>query len=532
MKASASLLFLITLIAMPAPAAVIPAGADLAERQELIRSNGSEPATLDPQLAEALPDNMITHDLFEGLTAMDNAGRLQAGLAVSWERKNPDTWIFHLRPDARWSDGVPIRAADVVYSIQRLLDPALHSPYANGFGGVLKNGVAVTAGKMPLAEAGVRAVDDYTVELVTAYPVAFLPELLANAQWGPVPRHAIQRWGKDWVNPGKLVSSGAFRLVAWTAGQSIVLEKNRQYWDADSVVLQRVNYLPVEDLGQDVSLYFSGKTDFVFQLPPGQFDKLRLSHPAEVKNSPLLSLRYFSLNLRDPLLRDVRVRKALSMVVDRDKLAESITADGQSPAYSVILQGLRGAAPSSYEWQSWSMADRVAAARQLLKEAGVAPHRQLRLIYNTSDYQKTLSEYLASEWKSKLGLDSQLESTDYPKLMQKRHQGQFQIARNGWTADYNDAISMLGIVRCGDAENVSGGCNQTAEDLIERANLSPDPEQRSALLTEANRLIMQDYTIIPLLQYSDSRLVKPYVGGYGQNPLGRYRSKDIYIIRH
>lgn len=147
MKASASLLFLITLIAMPAPAAVIPAGADLAERQELIRSNGSEPATLDPQLAEALPDNMITHDLFEGLTAMDNAGRLQAGLAVSWERKNPDTWIFHLRPDARWSDGVPIRAADVVYSIQRLLDPALHSPYANGFGGVLKNGMAVTAGK-------------------------------------------------------------------------------------------------------------------------------------------------------------------------------------------------------------------------------------------------------------------------------------------------------------------------------------------------------------------------------------------------
>ncbi|WP_199153413.1 peptide ABC transporter substrate-binding protein [Chromobacterium sp. ASV23] len=532
MKASPSLFFLITLIAMPTPAAVIPLGISLAERQELTRSNGSDPATLDPQLAEALPDNMITHDLFEGLTSIDNAGHLQAGLATSWERKDSNTWIFHLRPDARWSDGVPIRASDCVYSVRRLLDPALHSPYASGFGSVLKNGQAVADGKMPLDALGVRALDDNTVEWVTAYPVAIFPELLANAQWGPVPRHTIQQWGKDWLNPGKLVSSGAFRLTAWTPGQSIVLEKNRQYWDAASVVLQRVNYLPVEDLNQDVALYFAGKTDFVFQLPPGEFNKLRRSHPDEVKNSPLLSLRYFSLNLRDPLLRDARVRQALSMVVDRDRLAQSITADGQSPAYSVILQGLRGATPSRYDWQSWPMAQRVAAAKQLLRDAGVAPHAPLRMIYNTSEYQKTLSEYLASEWRTKLDLDATLESTDYPTLMQKRHQGQFQIARNGWTADYNDAISMLSIVRCGDAENVSGSCNQAAEALIERANLSPDPEQRSTLLTEANRLIMQDYTIIPLLQYSDSRLVKPYVGGYGQNPLGRYRSKDIYITLH
>lgn len=514
-------------------AAKVPAGVQLAAQQELVRNNGSEPESLDPALAESVGANNIARDLFEALTAADNDGRIVPGLAESWKQTDPTTWVFKLRKNAKWSDGVQVTADDVVYGIRRFLDPKTASPYASTYGAFLLNGVEAAEGKKALTDIGIKAIDKLTVEVKTPYPVAFLPEVMSNNQLGPAPRHAIEKYGKDWTKPGKLVGNGAFVLKDWAVNSKIVIEKNQQYWDAKAVVLNKVTYLPIEDGFADVKLYQSGENDWVYQLPPGTYEKYKAELPKDVRNSPMLGLRYYSLNAKDPVMKDKRVRQALSMVIDRDILAAKITADGQSPAYSVMVKGTAGADVTSYDWVKWPMAQRVAEAKKLLAAAGLQPGSKIKFTYNTSEYHKKMAIFAASEWKTKLGLNTELENMEFKVLLKKRHDGEYQIARNGWVADYNDATTFLTLVQCGSDQNDNGNCNPKAEELIKKGNLAKTPAERKQLLTQATKMIMDDYPIIPLLSYTTPRLVKPYVGGYtGKNPLDRYRNKDLYIIKH
>ncbi len=514
-------------------AAIIPPGVVLADKQEFVRSNGSEPETLDPMLSESVPASQIVHDLFEGLTATNNEGVLQPGLATSWQQTSDTTWVFQLRKNAKWSDGTGITAHDVVYGIQRLVDPAIAARYAGAFGGFFLNGAEIVAGEKPHTDIGVKALDDYTLEIETAFPVPFLPELLANSQMGPAPRAAIEKHGKDWTKPGNMVSNGPFSLKDWRVNSKVVVEKNPHYWNAENVQLTQVTFLPIEDQNADLKLFQSGQTDMTASLPPGVYSALQKSHPNELKNSSNLGLRYYSLNHRDPLFQDVRVRQALSMVIDRDVMAEKITANGQKPTYSVILEGLHGAKPTPYAWQSWPMKERVAYAQKLLKDAGVKPGTKLKISYNTSDDHKKMALFMASEWKQKLGVHVAMENMEFKVFLKKRHDGETQIARNGWNADYNDASNFIALVQCRSSINDNFNCNEASELLIQQANATTDAVLREKLLTEAARIIMDDYPMVPVLQYSLPRLVKSYVGGYSlKNPVDRYRSKDLYIIKH
>lgn len=517
----------------PAFAAKVPAGVKLADKQEMIRNNGSEPESLDPMLAESVPANIITADLFEGLTSTDNEGKLQPGVAESWKQTDPTTWVFKLRKNAKWSNGTPVTADDFVYGMRRLVDPKLAAPYAGTYGMFFVNGLEISEGKKPVTELGVKAIDKYTLELKSPFPVGFMPALVANTQLGPAPKAVIEKFGKDWTKPGNMVSNGAYVLKDWQVNSKIVTEKNPNYWDSKSVVLNKVTFTPIEDQDADVKQFLAGQNDFVYQLPPGAYAKYKAELPKEIKNSTILSVRYYSLNNKDPMLKDVRVRKALSMVIDRDILAQKITADGQVPAYSVIVKGLAGAEPTSYDWAKWPMAKRVEEAKKLLAAAGVKPGTTLKLSYNTSDYHKKMAIFMAAEWKSKLGLSTSMENMEFKVFLKKRHDGEYQIARNGWSVDYNDATSMLAIVQCENTQNDNFNCNKKAEELIKQGNESQDPVKRKQLLTEAGRLIMEDYPAIPVLQYTIPRLVKTYVGGYSEkNPMDRYRSKDFYIIKH
>lgn len=514
-------------------AAKVPAGVKLAAKQELVRSNGSEPESLDPMVVEGVPANIITHDLFEGLTATDNDGKLHPGVAESWKQTGPTTWVFQLRKNAKWSDGSAITAEDFVYGIHRLVDPKLAAPYAGTFGIFFENGEAVVAGKKPVSSLGVKALGKYTLEVKTAFPVSYLPELMSNAQLGPAPKAVVDKYGKDWTKPGKMVSNGPFMLKDWQVNSKVVIVKNPQYWDAKNVQLTKVSFLPIEDQNADQKLYQSGQTDMTYEIPPGSFAKLKSEMPRDLRTSTILGLRYYSLNNRDALLKDVRVRKALSMVIDRDLLAQKITADGQLPAYSAVVKGVNGAQPTSYDWVKWPMAKRVAEARKLLAAAGVKPGSTLHLSYNTSDYHKKMAIFVASEWKSKLGLNTAMDNTEFKVFLKKRHDGDYQIARNGWLADYNDATSFLALIQCGNTQNDNFNCNKKAEELIKQGNASTDPAKRSQLLTQATKMIMDDYPMVPVLQYTLPRLVKPYVGGYSlKNPVDRYRSKYLYIIQH
>lgn len=514
-------------------AAKVPAGTPLAAKQEIVRNNGSEAESLDPAIAESVGANNLVRDLFEGLTATDNEGRVVPGVAESWKQKDPTTWVFTLRKNAKWSDGSSVTADDFVYGIRRFLDPKTASTYATTYGTFLLNGVEAAEGKKPVSDVGVKALDKFTLEIKTPYPVAFLPEVVSNGQLGPVPKAAIDKFGKDWVKPGNMVSNGAFVLKEWQVNSKVVLAKNLQYWDNKNVQLTRVTYLPIEDGFADVKMFLSGENDWVYQLPPGTYEKYKAELPKDIRNAPMLGLRYYGLNHKDPVMKDVRVRKALNMVIDRDILATKITADGQVPAYSAIVRGTSGADVTSYDWAKWPMAQRVAEAKKLLAAAGVKPGSKVKFSYNTSEYHKKMAIFAASEWKTKLGLNTELENMEFKVLLKKRHDGEYQIGRNGWVADYNDATTFLTLVQCGSEQNDNFNCNPKAEALIKQGNLAQNPAQRKQLLTQATKLIMDDYPMIPLLQYTVPRLVKSYVGGYTtKNPMDRYRSKDLYIIKH
>ncbi|GAC1530440.1 MAG: peptide ABC transporter substrate-binding protein [Ramlibacter sp.] len=519
--------------ALPTLAAVIPPGVQLHPTQTLVRNNGSEPESLDPAIAETVGSNNIMRDLFEALTANDADGKIVPGLAESWKQANATTWVFKLRQNARWSNGDPVTAQDVVYGIRRFLDPRTASKYASTYGVFLQNGKAVAAGKKPPAEVGVKAVDKYTVEITTPFPVAFLPQLVSNNNLGPVHQASVEKFGKDWTKPGNMVSNGAYTLKEWVVNRSVVLEKNPQYWDAKNVQLTRVTYLGVEDGNADVKLFEAGQNEMVYQLPPGTYEDAKKKFPKDVRNAPMLGLRFYDFQTQNPAFKDVRVRKALSMVLDRDILTQKITADGQVPAYGLIVRGTEGADIADYDWARWPMAQKVAEAKKLLAEAGVKPGTKYTFTYNTSEYHKKMAIFAQSEWKTKLGIAIELEAMEFKVLVKKRHDGAFELARDGWVADYNDATNFLALVRCESDQNNNFNCNRKAEDLIVQAEQSDDPGKRKQLLTQASKMIMDDYPIIPLVQYSLPRLVKSYVGGYSlQNAQDRFRSKDLYVIKH
>ena len=516
-----------------ASAATIPPGTVLAAKQEFVRNSGSEPETLDPAIAESVGANNIMRDLFEGLTATDNSGKLVPGVAESWQQVDPVTWRFKLRANAQFSNGQPIVADDFVYAWRRFLDPKTASTLATTFGMFIQNGLEIAKGSKPVTEAGIRAVDKATVEVKTSTPLPFLPELMSNTQFAPIHKATVDKFGKDWTKPGNMVSNGAYVLKDWQVNSKVVLEKNAKYWDVANVVLTKVTFLPVEDGSADVKLYQSGENEMVYQLPPGTFEPLSKQYPKDIRNGPILALRFYALNNTDPLMKDVRVRKALSMVIDRDILARKVTADGQVPAYGVVVKGINGADVVAYDWATWPMDKRVAEAKKLLAEAGIKPGTRLKFTYNNSEYHKKMAIFAASEWKTKLGLDTEMDSLEFKVLLRKRHDGQYQIARHGWVADYNDVTTFLTLVQCDSDSNDNKNCNRKADDLIKQGNLSTDPAKRKQLMTEAARLVMEDYPMIPLLQYTLPRLVKPYIGGYDEaNPMDRYRSKDFYVVKH
>jgi oligopeptide transport system substrate-binding protein len=516
-----------------AQAATIPPGTQLAAKQEMVRNNATEPDSLDPALLETVNASEISRDLFEGLTSTDHHSTVVAGMAESWKQVDVTTWVFKLRKNAVWSNGQPVTADDFVYAWRRFLDPKTASKAASAIGVYLFNGLDVIAGRKPVADLGVRAIDKQTLEVKTAGPVPFLPGVVAVAQFAPVPKATIEKFGRDWTKPGNMVSNGAYVLKDWQVNSKVVIEKNPTYWDAANVQLTRVTFLCVEDNNADLKLYQSGEEDYMQQIAPGAYAALKAQYGAEMHNGPLLGIRFYGLNNADPLLKDVRVRKALSMVIDRDILATKITADGQVPLYGLAVKGLSAISPTRYDWADWPMDKRVAEARKLLADAGVKPGTHFKFTYNTSDYHKKMAIFAASEWKTKLGLVTDIESLEFKVLIRQRHDGDYQISRNGWVAVFNDATIFLTLVQCGSESNDNRNCNKKADELIAQGNLNTDPAKREALLTQAAKLVMDDYPMIPLLQYSVPRLIKPWVGGYDDaNGMDRFRSKDFYILKH
>ncbi len=520
-----------------ATAAVVPAGVQLAEKQTLVRNNGSEVQSLDPHKIEGVPESNINRDLFEGLLISDVDGKPSPGVAEKWENKDFKVWTFHLRKDAKWSDGTPVTAQDFVYSWQRLANPNTASPYASYLQyGHIVNIDDIIAGKKPVTDLGVKALDDHTFEVTLSEPVPYFYKLLVHSSVSPVPRAAVEKFGEKWTQPANIVTNGAYKLKDWVVNERIVLERNTNYWDNAKTVINQVTYLPISSEVTDVNRYRSGEIDMTYNnMPIELFQKLKKEIPNEVHVDPYLCTYYYEINNQKAPFNDVRVRTALKLALDRDIIVNKVKNQGDLPAYSFTPPYTDGAKLVEPEWFKWSQEKRNEEAKKLLAEAGYTAEKPLTfdLLYNTSDLHKKLAIAAASIWKKNLGANVKLENQEWKTFLDTRHQGNYDVSRAGWCADYNEPTSFLNMVLSDSSNNTVHYKSPAFDKLIADSLKVTDEAQRSELYSKAEQQLDKDSAIVPVYYYVNARLVKPWVGGYsGKDPMDNIHVKDLYIIKH
>ncbi|MGK0599586.1 oligopeptide ABC transporter substrate-binding protein OppA [Yokenella regensburgei] len=518
-------------------AAEVPAGVQLAEKQTLVRNNGSEVQSLDPHKIEGVPESNINRDLFEGLVETGADGQPVAGVAESWDNKDFKVWTFHLRKDAKWSDGSPVTAQDFVYSWQRLADPKTASPYESYLQyGHIANIDEIIAGKKPATDLGVKAIGDHTLEVTLSEPVPYFYKLLVHSSMSPVPKAAIEKYGEKWTQPANIVSNGAYKLKDWVVNERIVLERNPNYWDNAKTVINQVTYLPISSEITDVNRYRSGEIDMTYNnMPIELFQKLKKEIPNEVHVDPYLCTYYYEINNQKAPFTDERVRAALKLGMDRDIIVNKVKNQGDLPAYGFTPPYTDGAKLTEPEWFKWSQDKRNAEAKKLLAEAGYTADKPLTfsLLYNTSDLHKKLAIAAASIWKKNLGVNVKLENQEWKTFLDTRHQGNFDVARAAWCADYNEPTSFLNMLLSDSSNNTVHYKSAAFDKILADALQVTSEAQRTELYNKAEMQLDKDSAIVPVFYYVNARLVKPWVGGYtGKDPMDNIHVKNLYIIKH
>ena len=520
-----------------AMAADVPAGVQLAEKQTLVRNNGAEVQSLDPHKIEGVPESNVNRDLFEGLLVTDVDGHPAPGVAEKWDNKDFKVWTFHLRKDAKWSDGTPVTAEDFVYSWQRLADPNTASPYASYLQyGHIANIDDIITGKKPVTDLGVNAIDANTFEVTLSEPVPYFYKLLVHPSVSPVPKSAVEKFGEKWTQPANIVTNGAYKLKDWVVNERMVLERNPQYWDNAKTVINQVTYLPISSEVTDVNRYRSGEIDMTYNnMPIELFQKLKKEIPKEVHVDPYLCTYYYEINNQKAPFTDVRVRTALKLALDRDIIVNKVKNQGDLPAYSYTPPYTDGMKLVEPEWFKWSQEKRNEEAKKLLAEAGYTADKPLTfsLLYNTSDLHKKLAIAVASIWKKNLGVNVKLENQEWKTFLDTRHQGTFDVARAGWCADYNEPTSFLNTMLSDSSNNTAHYKSPAFDKLIGETLKVADDAQRADLYAKSEQQLDKDSAIVPVYYYVNARLVKPWVGGYtGKDPLDNISVKNLYIIKH
>lgn len=525
-------------IALPVQMAQAQEVQQLAAKQVVTINNGTEPESLDPHKVSGVPESNVLRQLLEGLTTTDVDGNTIPGIAENWETTDNKTWIFHLR-DAKWSNGDPVTANDFEYSFKRLVDPNTASPYASYLGDVkVKNADEIVDGKMDPSMLGVTALDAKTLKIELTDPVPYFADTLIHTSVFPVNRKAVETYGDKWTSPENFVSNGAYKLKSWRVNDKIVLERNDAYYDNAQTVINEVTFLPISSATTDVSRYKAGDLDVTSNdIPAEQFKTLRKDLPNELIISPSLCTYYYELNTTKAPFNDVRVRRALALTLDRTVITDKVLGQGQTPAYQFSPVGINGVGEMNPEWKNWTQEQRIAEAKKLLNEAGYSKENPLKfdLLYNTSENHKKIAIAANSLLNRSLGfVSAELDNKEWKTYLDARRTGQYQMARGGWCADYNEASSFVNTLKSNNGQNYSKYTNKEYDQVLEES-LKPGltSEQRKALYEQAEAYIDRDQPLISVYHYVDVRLIKPYVKGFSsKDPISSWKVKNWKILAH
>ena len=527
---------LFCLLAILVSAASIASAAPANSAGLLRIGNGPEPETLDPHRAEGVSTGNILRDLYQGLTGLAPDGSVVAAAAAAWEVSADGLdYTFHLRETARWSNGDAVTAEDFVAGLRRSADPATGSRYAQILSPI-DNADAVSSGRLPPERLGVTAPDAHTLHIRLQGPTPYFPGLLAHPATFPLYRPGLQRYGRDFARPGRLVSNGAYQLRDWVVQSQVTLVRNPYYWDNVHTAVDTVIFYPTEDLSSELKRYRAGELDCTYAIPMSQARWVRGLFGAELHLAPYLGSYWYGYNLSRPPFKDSpQLRQALSMAIDREVIADKLLQGAALPAYGLVPPGTWNYTPQSPPWAAWPRQRRMDEARRLYAAAGYSADHplQLELRYNTQEDHRRIATVIAAMWKQGLGVQTRLVNEEWKVFLQNRRQRlQTEVFRGAWIGDYDDASAFADILRSFDGKNDEAYANPDYDALLALAQQQPDAALRRGLLERAERLMLGDMPILPIYFYESKHLVKPYVAGWQDNPLDIHYSKDLRVLPH
>ncbi len=501
--------------------------------------NGSEPGTLDPHKASGDWQNRIIGDYIEGLVAEDANAAAIPGQAESWDISEDGlTYTFHLRDGIQWSDGTPVTAADFEFAFRRLFDPATASEYAY-LQYPIKGGSEISDGSLPpdTADFGVKAVDDKTLEITLEGPTPYFIEALTHYTAYPVPKHVVEKFGADWTNVGNIVGNGPFKVVEWVPGNYVKSVKSDTYYGKDDIKIDEVYYYVQEDLKAAFNRYRAGEYDILTDLANDDQKIVKDTMPDEGHFTPFQGIHYYVINQERPPFDNVKVREALSISINRDVIGPDIWGSGEPPAYGWVPPGTgnyEGVTPYMPTWASQPYEERVAQAKALMAEAGYTTENplKLQLRYNTNDNHQNLAVAISAMW-SEIGVQAELFNAETKVHYDALRAGDFDVGRAGWLNDYSDPSNTLELLVTGTSQdgkmnwgnNYGRFSNPDVDRLVKEAATEKDLVKRAALLSEAEKIAMDNFAAIPLVYYLASNVVKPSIQGFVDN------AKDIHRTR-
>jgi oligopeptide transport system substrate-binding protein len=506
-------------------------GGDAPSSSILLRGNGPDPDSLDPHRARSTESMQILRDVFEGLTRLDRQAAPIPGAAESWTVTDDGlVYRFKLRPGLRWSNGDPLVAEDFTAGLQRLVNPATASQYAEVVD-VIVNASDIVSGKKPVDSLGVSAPDPATVVITLATPAPYLPGLMAHPSCSPLHRPSLAKLGDRFARPGDQVSNGAFVLEERLQGSFVRAARNRNYWNDGANRIDGVKYLQIADENAELRAYRAGDLHITVVVPRGQFDWIRENLGAELHVAPQMSTYYYGFNLDRPKFRDVRLRRALSMVIDRERLANSVLRVGELPAYGWVPPGIHNYQSQTFDYATMPMEQRIAEARKLLAAAGYSRDKPLsfELRYNNGEVHTKCAVAVASMWKEALGVEASLAGVEFKSMVQDIDRRDVDLYRLSWVGDYNDPYTFLQYMKAGFGINLMHYASREYDALLDSAAQQVDLARRRALLEQAERTALADHPLIPLYFYVNKHLVKPEVRGWYDNVMNIYYSQDFTL---
>ena len=510
------------------------------EKSSISINLGPEPKTMDPTLNSLnVVSSYILH-AFEGLTKIDSNNNVQAGMAESWDISEDGLiYTFHLRTNAKWSDGKPVTAQDFEYSWKRAVDPNTAAEYSYMME-VVKNAKEINAGDLDYTNLSVKSIDDYTFQVELVNPTAYFLEFIASTGvFVPVRKDIIEQYKDQWtLSPETYIGNGPYKMKERVVDEKIVFDINTNYYAKDEQVASEINFVLMSDPNTAISGIRGGTIDFSALEPPSA-EIETLKNDGYIVANNAIGTYYIELNITNKAFEDKRVRQALSLAIDRNYIVSNVTKGGQVPAGAFVPTEVRGL-ETTFRKENKEYIDvnnyeaNVQKAKALMAEAGYPDGQNYPVIELkvSPGIYVLVGEAIQQMWKEALNVNVSLVQEEFPITLQSLLEKDYQMARMGWTGDYNDPMTMLDVMLSYSGVNHTGFENKNYDDLILTAKESADNSVRMKSMAEAENILMDEMPIIPLYYRADSFIKNPKLRGVVLNPLGRHKFNYAYIDRN